>query len=68
VIEARPATCSIARSFRASEAFISTTDQPNSAATAHAELVFPTPGGPDSTAARCAGGASAFHRSAQARN
>lgn len=56
VREARPATSSIADWLRASEAFISTTVQPWSAATASAAVVLPTPGGPSNNAARRAGG------------
>ena len=52
VIAARPATRSMAAWLRESEAFISTTVQPNSRAIARAAVVLPTPGGPAKTAAR----------------
>lgn len=51
----RTATSSMADAFLWSEAFISRTSQPISRASAWAEVVLPTPGGPIRTAVRTSG-------------
>ena len=67
-MDARPATLSMAAWFRASDAFISTTVHPISAAMASAAVVLPTPGGPVRIAARRAGTRPAFQLSAHDRS